>query len=110
MGKMLEQIRSGVKSAAKLVHVTKEFLHGQKVMPWRDLPCWVPGQGDSAGFSRTSNGRALKAGLTFRPVSTTAADTLAWFNARPAERKSKLRAGLGEEREAELLKAWHEGK
>lgn len=110
MGKMLEGIRSGVKSEAKLVHVTTDFLREQKVRPWGDLPGWVPGQGDSAGFSRTSNERAVKAGLTFRPVSTTAADTLAWFNDQPAERKSKLRAGLGEEREAEILKAWKERK
>ncbi|QJE97605.1 epimerase [Luteolibacter luteus] len=110
MGKMLEEIRSGVKPEAKLVHVTTEFLQKQKVMPWGDLPCWVPGQGDSAGFSRTSNERAVKAGLTFRPVATTAADALAWFNNQPAERKSKFRAGLTEEREAEVLKAWGERK
>jgi len=108
MGVMLEGIREAVKSEAKLVPVTKEFLEEQKVMPWRDLPGWVPGQGDTAGFSRTSNTRAGKAGLTFRPLETTAADTLAWFNGLPAERREKLRAGLNAEREVAVLKAWNE--
>lgn len=110
MGTMLESIRAAVKSQAELVTVSSDFLEEQKVMPWRDLPGWVPGQGDSAGFSRTSNARAVKAGLTFRPIGETAKDTLAWFNERPAERKAKLRAGLSEEREAEVLKAWRERK
>ena len=42
-----------------------------------------------------------------RPLATTAADTLAWFDSLPAERRAKLRAGLGAERETALLKAWH---
>jgi 2'-hydroxyisoflavone reductase len=107
MGTMLEGIREAVKSEAKLVPVTKEFLGNQKVMPWRDLPGWVPGQGETAGFSRTSNAKAIAAGLSFRPLGTTAADTLAWFNGLPAERRAKLRAGLSAEREAALLTAWH---
>jgi 2'-hydroxyisoflavone reductase len=57
-----------------------------------------------AGFHRRSNARAIAAGLTFRPLATTAADTLTWWNAQTAERRSKLRAGLKPEREAELLK------
>ena len=107
MGAMLQGIRTATKSEAKITHATAEFLREQKVMPWRDLPGWVPGQGDTAGFSRTSNARAVKAGLTFRPLETTAADTLAWFNGLPAERRAKLRAGLSAEREAAVLKDWH---
>jgi 2'-hydroxyisoflavone reductase len=73
-----------------------------------DLPAWVPGQGLTAGFARVSNARAVKAGLTFRPVGVTAADTLAWFNAQPEARRAKLRAGLSADREAAALKAWRE--
>jgi 2'-hydroxyisoflavone reductase len=68
---------------------------------------WVPGRGDSAGFARRDIGRALKAGLTYRPLSVTAADTLAWYRQQPAERQSaKMRAGLTGEREAALLAKW----
>jgi 2'-hydroxyisoflavone reductase len=45
--------------------------------------------------------RALAAGLTFRPISDTVADTLAWVAEEP--RPLPLRAGLSPEREAELL-------
>ena len=49
---------------------------------------------------------ALAAGLTFRPLSATASDTLAWFKSQPPERQAKLKAGLSPEREASLLAAW----
>jgi 2'-hydroxyisoflavone reductase len=43
-------------------------------------------------------------------LSTTVADTLAWFRKEPAERQAKLRAGLSAEREKEALAAWHARK
>jgi 2'-hydroxyisoflavone reductase len=52
--------------------------------------------------------RALEHGLTFRPLAETTRDTLAWFKAQPKERQEKMRAGLTKEREAEVLKAWHD--
>lgn len=73
------------------------------VNAWSDLPVWLPGQGDTAGFHRRSNARAIAAGLTFRPLATTAVDTLRWFERQPAARQATLRAGLKAEREAELL-------
>jgi len=76
------------------------------VSAWTDLPVWVPGRGDSAGFARRNIGRAVHAGLTFRPLATTAVDTLAWFRAQPVERQAKPRTGLTPEREAEVLARW----
>lgn len=107
MGAMLHGIRAVTTAGARFTFVTADFLKEQKVAPWGDLPVWVPGQGDSAGFGRTSIAKALAAGLTFRPLATTTSDTLAWFNALPAERRAKLRAGISAEREAAVLKAWH---
>lgn len=107
MGAMADGIRTATASEAKLTHVTTDFLKQQGIAPWGDLPVWVPGQGDSAGFGRTSIAKALKAGLTFRPLATTTKDTLDWFKKLPAERQAKLRAGITPERQAELLKAWH---
>jgi 2'-hydroxyisoflavone reductase len=107
MGAMARDIRDATKSEAKLTFVTSEFLGKQGVAPWGDMPVWVPGQGDSAGFGRTSIAKATKAGLTFRSLATTTTETLAWFNKLPAERRARLRAGISAEREAELLKAWH---
>ena len=51
--------------------------------------------------------RALAAGLTFRPLATTARDTIDWYRARPAEERETPRAGMSREREAELLGLWH---
>ena len=91
---------------AELAWVPTTFLDAQKVSAWSDMPVWVPGSGDTAGFHRRSIRRALAAGLTYRPLAATAADTLAWFRTQPAERQAKLRAGLTPEREAEVLAKW----
>ncbi|MBK8068685.1 MAG: epimerase [Rhodanobacteraceae bacterium] len=103
---MLYGIRAVTTQGAKFTFVSGDFLEAQKVAPWGDLPVWVPGQGESEGFARISIARALAAGLSFRPLATTAADTLAWFHAQPAERQAALKSGLKPEREAEVLAAW----
>ena len=103
---MLACIGAAVRSEAQLTWVPTAFLDAQHVSAWTDLPVWVPGQGDSAGFSRRSIDRALKAGLTFRPLATTAVDTLAWFRTQPAERQARPKTGLTPEREADVLARW----
>jgi 2'-hydroxyisoflavone reductase len=106
MSAMLAGIRVALKSDAKLTWVPTDFLEAEKVSPWSDLPVWVPAKGDSAGFARRSIRKALAAGLTFRPLGTTAVDTLAAFRQLPAERQAKLKAGLAPEREVALLTKW----
>lgn len=103
MGAMLNGISAVTTSGPILREASAAFLEQHKVNPWSDLPVWVPGQGETAGFHRRSNARAIASGLTFRPLATTAADTLNWFQQQPASRQI-LRAGLKGEREAELLK------
>ena len=107
---MLEGIRAGVGSTATFTHTTADFLTEQKVAAWSELTAWVPGQGETAGFHRVNNARALAAGLTFRPLTATAADTLAYWNSLPADRRATPKAGLKVERETEVLKAWHARK
>jgi 2'-hydroxyisoflavone reductase len=105
-GAMLHGVRAAVGKAAKFTHVTADFLRQQNVQAWSDLPVWIPGQGETVGFHRMSAAKSIKSGLTYRPLATTAADTLAWFRSQPEERQAKLRAGLTAEREAEVLAAW----
>jgi 2'-hydroxyisoflavone reductase len=102
MAAMLHGIRASGTAAARFVWAPLEFLEAHKVAPWSDMPVWTPRQSDPA-FATRSIARALAAGLTFRPLATTAADTLAWFRTLPAERQRKLEAGLTGAREAELL-------
>lgn len=102
MGRMLDEIQKGIGSRAEWVEASAAFLRENNVYAWGDLPVWIPGTGETAGFHRRSNARAVAAGLTFRPVATTAADTLAWWNSQE-EKRRVLRAGLKAEREAQLL-------
>ena len=107
IGKMLEDIKAGLKSNAKFTWVSADFLATQKVRGWSDMPVWVAPRPQNLGFSQISIKKALSKGLTFRPVGDTARATLEWFKKQPAERQAKMRAGLTAEREAEVLAAWH---
>ena len=106
MEALLHGIRATTTAGAPLTWVPADFLAANKVSPWGDMPVWIPADGDSAGFAQRSIGKALDKGLNFRPLAATAADTLAWLQAQPAERQAKLRAGLGAEREKEILALW----
>jgi 2'-hydroxyisoflavone reductase len=103
MQQMLAEIARGIHADPKIVWAPTSFLKANKVSPWRDMPVWIPGQDETFGFHRRDISRAITAGLTYRPLSLSAADTLAWFITQPAERQTKLRAGMTPEREAELL-------
>ena len=103
MQQMLAGIAEGLHVDPKIVWAPTSFLKENKVSAWSNMPVWFPGQGATLGFHRRDLRRALAEGLTYRPLSLTAADTLAWFWTLPPERQAKIRAGLRPEREAELL-------
>jgi 2'-hydroxyisoflavone reductase len=103
MREMLLGIAQGLQVDPKLVWAPTTFLKANKISAWRDMPVWIPGEGETFGFHRRDLRRAIAAGLTYRPLPRTAADTLAWFRTLPSERQIKLRAGVAPEREAELL-------
>jgi 2'-hydroxyisoflavone reductase len=106
LGAMLNGILSATHSDARLTWVPAKFLEAQQVEAWSDMPVWVPRDSDSAGFARRSNARAMTAGLVFRPLAETAADTLAWFRQQPPERQAALKSGLSPERERHVLADW----
>src|SRR5262245_34039806 len=110
MKKMLEGMKKGTGGDAKFTWVSTEFLESRKIAPWSDLPVWVPSQNGEEGFTQINCAKAIKAGLTFRPVDVTAKDTLAWYKTLPADRRGKLSAGISAEKEKELLAAWHAEK
>ena len=106
MSQMLEQIKEATKADAQFTWVNVDFLLEQKIHPWYDMPVWVAPKGPEGGFSNLSNKKALAKGITFRPVSDTAAATLEWFRKQPAARQAKLRSGISAEREGQILAAW----
>ena len=110
VAELLHGIHAAVGGTARFTFTDGDFLEAQKVSAWSDMPAWVPASGDTVGFSRVSNARALGAGLTFRPLAVTAADTLALYRGFPEERRAKMKAGLKPEREAAVLAAWHARK
>src|SRR5213594_3234984 len=69
IGGMLDGIKGALKSNAKFMWVTEDFLTQQKVQPWSDMPVWT---GRESGLSRARIDRALAKGLTFRPLGETA--------------------------------------
>jgi len=106
MGKTLEACREASGSDATFTWADAEFLEKQGVHAWSDMPAWVPAGGETAGFAKVSNARAVQAGLTFRPIGDTARATLDWFKTLPEARRQKLRAGLAPDREAKVLAEW----
>ena len=107
IGKLLKTCKQVSQSDAKIVWADKDFLEKNQVQAWSDMPVWVPQEGEYAGFGRVSTEKAVKAGLKFRPITTTVKDTLEWWKTLPAERQEKLRAGIKPGREKEVLLAWH---
>jgi 2'-hydroxyisoflavone reductase len=106
MKNMLTGIAAAVHADARPIWVPADFLESQKVEAWSDMPVWVPARGDTAGFAKRSIHKALGAGLTFRPLYSTAAETLEWFKQQPPERQATLKSGLTPVREAEVLSKW----
>lgn len=110
MGGMLDGIKAALGGKAEFTWVPADFLKEHKVGAWFNMPVWVPPVGESAGFTRRSNAKALAKGLTFRPLAVTAHETLAWHKSRPAEDQKRqadgTRAGISAAREAEVLAAW----
>jgi 2'-hydroxyisoflavone reductase len=104
MGKLLEECEAVSDGEAQIIWVSEEFLEESGVEPFTEMPLWVPRE--YAGMQAVDCGRAIAAGLTFRPVSQTVRDVLEWDSTRV---EADLAAGLKPERERELLSAWHGG-
>ena len=109
MAEMLGGIRAAFDGTRpmKLTWVPAETLAEHGVRGWSHMPVWVPPQPDNAGFARVSIARALADGLTFRPLATTARDTLEWFRSLAPDVQANVGGPLTAEREAEVLAAWH---
>lgn len=113
---------------AKLNWVPATWLEQNGMGGEDSFPIWVAPTGKYEGFHRWKNGRAIAAGLTFRPIADTVKAILAWYpdevkrrvrvtkeladaaaaKGAPAPKgdPEKLRAGPPQEREQELLAKW----
>jgi 2'-hydroxyisoflavone reductase len=107
IAEMLYGIRAATSAELSFTWVDADFLQRNQVQAWMEMTVWVPPVEGYEGFSKVDCSRAIAAGLTFRPLAVTAADTLEWWNGLDEERRSKPRAGLAPEKEARVLAAWH---
>ena len=85
----------------RLVWVDGAWLKDQGVGPWVEVPLWIP---DAPGFAYFDIQKAMRSGLTFRPLEDTFSATLDWLRTRPEDHE--WRAGLSPEKEATVLQAW----
>lgn len=107
MKQVIDQTNAAAGNRATPVWVPWPFLEKREVAPWAEMPMWIPNQGEDAGFGTTSNARAVKAGLTFRPIGDTAKDTLAWLGTLPPELAQRFRSsGIKRDKEDQILAAW----
>jgi 2'-hydroxyisoflavone reductase len=100
MGELIQTCIQVGGVAARPVWVDDDFLLAHGVVPYTEMPLWVPAIEDFRYFAEVDSGRAVTAGLSFRPVSETVADTVKWIS---RHQPLTLRAGLDPARETELL-------
>jgi 2'-hydroxyisoflavone reductase len=116
MSKMLDVLKATAGSNATFTWVDQDFLAAREAT----FPIWNPTVGPYAGLHHVRTARVLAAGMTYRPLAETAADTLTWWNGLDQARRDAMRSGLRTpdlgaapvslakqmEAEAKLLAAW----
>jgi len=112
MSDLLQTCKNVSNSDARFVWMPDAFLVEQEAGAWMELPLWIPeSQEEMAGFLRASSAKAIRDGLTFRPLTDTVRDTLTWDRTREPAPDGGFGmgvrgAGMKPEREAELLEMW----
>jgi 2'-hydroxyisoflavone reductase len=106
MGDLHDDCLALTASDMNAVWVNNEFVSEQKLSEGRSIPIWAPPDGEFSGLAFVSGKKAVAAGLRNRPIRETARGALSWWKTLPEERRSKPRAGLSAEKEAELLQLW----
>ncbi|MFJ6153257.1 NAD-dependent epimerase/dehydratase family protein [Micromonospora profundi] len=108
MGELLASIVAVTGSDARLRWTDPESILAAGVVPWNDLPIWIPPGHEFRWLQERGVEKAYAAGLTCRPVADTVADTWRWLRAvgsvpPRAGRPARVAVGLDAEREAALL-------
>jgi nucleoside-diphosphate-sugar epimerase len=102
---LLEACIAATASDAELVWFSEQELADAGVEPWTQLPCWVPEQGEYAGFLESDTELAARTGLVCRSITDTVADTWDWLQREgpPPQRPDRAVHGLPEAVERALL-------
>jgi len=103
-GQFLAECADALGSSCTFTWVDRAFLESHDVRRWsgpRALPLWLP-LPEYAGFATRDTSPARDSGLTVRPLSETARDTLSW-----ARTAGGPVTGLTADEESAALGAWH---
>ncbi|HEX8144939.1 MAG TPA: NAD-dependent epimerase/dehydratase family protein [Pyrinomonadaceae bacterium] len=119
MEELLEECQRVSGSDARFTWVGDKFLSDAGVGEWMELPLWLSEAAPDTprGFMAVNCAKAIAHGLSFRPLAVTVRDTLDWagtVSEAPAPETSyglpRPKAGMEPEREAQVLKAWHDAE
>jgi 2'-hydroxyisoflavone reductase len=105
MSEFLDEARHVSGSDARFVWASDDFLAENGVVPWTDMPMYLPARGDYLHFFDVDVSKAVWAGLRFRPLADSIRDVLDWTEP-PLPRDFTMplpEPGISAEREAELL-------
>lgn len=101
MSNFLTECKSVTNSDAEFNWIPDQILLEQNVIPWSELPFWIPANSETSGMALRNNKKAIDSGLKFRPVRETIEDTLNWWQKKKSD--CELKAGLSKEREEKIL-------
>jgi len=92
-------------SRAEFVWISERELAATGAEPWTQLPCWVPEDGEFAGFLEVDTTKAAETGLHCRPIEDTVTDTWTWLqrDGLPPQRSDRDVHGLPTDLEQQLL-------
>lgn len=87
--------------------IDDNFLIKHDVKDWVEIPLWLSPERNMPGFLNINTQKAIKSGLTIRPLSETISSTLEWDSSRGIiERQSWLDSA----REKEIIALWKQSK
>jgi 2'-hydroxyisoflavone reductase len=104
---LLKECKRVTNSDAELTWVPSDYLLAAGVEEWMGIPLWIASPGWKAA-NRVVVSKAIAAGLTFRRLADTIADTLAWDAQREWPRADGV--GLATKQEQELLAGFGAGR
>jgi 2'-hydroxyisoflavone reductase len=106
MQSVVEECKAVSHSEASLTWVSDDFLLEEKVVPWGEMSLWMPETAPHVqGFMFMNCAKAIAAGLNFRPLRETIADTLTWWQHNCVN--ETMKAGITRDKEESLLRKWH---
>ncbi|MCW2504081.1 MAG: orotate phosphoribosyltransferase, partial [Actinomycetia bacterium] len=106
-GQLLGECVAATGSDAQVAWVPDEFLIGQGIEPWTELPLWSP-KSQAPHTWDIDSSESAAAGLVIRPLAETVADTWAWMRSVGVDAAVGSRPGFGIDpaKESAVLAAW----